>query len=94
MVHKGLDLQCLKAKLESLREEPAVLASVVSETDRRLPTLSRFGRNLTQLAKSGAFTELYPRDKELEQLILILNENPKGQRSDHWSCWSRQNSPG
>ncbi|MBG0786582.1 MAG: ATP-dependent Clp protease ATP-binding subunit [Anaerolineaceae bacterium] len=78
MVHRGLDLQCLKGKLVSLREEPAVLASVVSEIDRKLPTLTRFGRNLTQLAQSGAFDELYPREKEMEQLILILMKTQKG----------------
>lgn len=78
MVHQGLDLQCLKLKLESARSEPAVLANVVSETDRNLPTLARFGRNLTELAQSGAFDALYPREKELEQLVLILMKTQKG----------------
>ena len=78
MVHKGLDLQCLKGKLEEMRAEPLVLASVISDTDRKLPTLTRFGRNLTELAQTGAFDELYPREKELEQLILILMKTQKG----------------
>ena len=78
MVHQGLDLQCLKGKLEKMRAEPLVLASVISDTDRKLPTLTRFGRNLTELAQSGAFDELYPREKELEQLILILMKTQKG----------------
>ncbi len=78
MVHQGLDLQCLKSKLEELRSEPAVLASVVSDIDRNLPTLTRFGRNLTELAQAGSFDMLYPREKELEQLILILMKTQKG----------------
>jgi ATP-dependent Clp protease ATP-binding subunit ClpA len=78
MVHEGLDLQCLKQKLAALKSAPTVLESVISETDRRMPILSQFGRNLTELAKSGVFDDLYPRPAELEQLILILMKTQKG----------------
>jgi len=78
MVHQGLDLYCLKLKLEAIRPEPAVLASVISDTERDLPILTRYGRNLTELAQSGAFDDLYPREKEMEQLILILMKTQKG----------------
>ena len=78
MVHQGLDLHCLKQKLAAIQPDPAVLESVISETDRRMPMLSQFGRNLTELAKSGAFDDLYPRQGELEQLILILMKTQKG----------------
>ena len=43
-----------------------------------MPTLAQYGRNLTELAESGAFDALYPRQKELEQLILILMKTQKG----------------
>lgn len=78
MVHQGLDLQSLKQELASIHPDPDILETVISETDRRMPTLSQFGRNLTELAKSGAFDDLYPRPGELEQLVLILMKTQKG----------------
>ena len=78
MVHQGLDLQCLKQKLTAIKPDLAVLESVISDTDRQLPTLTQYGRNLTELAKFGAFDDLYPRQGELEQLILILMKTQKG----------------
>ena len=78
MVHQGLDLHCLKQKLAAIQPDPAVLESVISEADRQMPILSQFGRNLTELAKAGDFDDLYPRQDELEQLILILMKTQKG----------------
>ena len=78
LVHYGLDLSRLREILSAIRPDPAILATVISETDRRMPTLAQYGRNLTELAESGAFDALYPRQKELEQLILILMKTQKG----------------
>jgi ATP-dependent Clp protease ATP-binding subunit ClpA len=78
LVHDGLDLQRLREILSAIQPAPAILATVIDETDRNMSTLAQYGRNLTKLAKSGAFDALYPRQNELEQLILILMKTQKG----------------
>ncbi|BBB48891.1 AAA family ATPase [Pelolinea submarina] len=77
-VRNGLDLQCLKTSLENIEISQSVLMMVVSEVESKMPTLHQYGRNLTELAKQGDFDDLYPREKELEQLILILMKTQKG----------------
>ncbi len=77
-VRNGLDLQCLKASLENIEIDKSVLMTVISEVESKTPILQQYGRNLTELAKQGDFNDLYPREKELEQLILILMKTQKG----------------
>jgi ATP-dependent Clp protease ATP-binding subunit ClpA len=77
-VRNGLDIQCLKSSLENIEVSESVLMTVISEVERKMPMLHQYGRNLTELAKQGIFNDLYPREKELEQLILILMKTQKG----------------
>ena len=77
-VRNGLDLQCLKSSLENIEVSKSVLMTVISEVERKMPTLHQYGRNLTELAKQGIFDDLYSREKELEKLILILLKTQKG----------------
>ena len=77
-VRNGLDLQCLKSSLENIEVSKSVLMTVISEVERKMPTLHQYGRNLTELAKQGIFDDLYSRKKELEKLILILLKTQKG----------------
>jgi ATP-dependent Clp protease ATP-binding subunit ClpA len=77
-VRNGLDLQCLRSSLENIEVGKSVLMTVISEVESKTPTLQHYGRNLTELAKRGDFDDLYPREKELEQLILILMKTQKG----------------
>ena len=77
-VRNGLDLQCLKSSLENIEIGESVLMMVINEVESKTPTLQQYGRNLTELAKHGDFDDLYPREKELEQLILILMKTQKG----------------
>lgn len=78
LVRQGLDLQVLKRTLAAIQPTPSILETVISAEDQKMPTLTQFGRNLTALAQSGALDALYPRQKELEQLILILLKTQKG----------------
>ena len=77
-VRNGLDLQCLKSSLENIEVSKSVLMTVISEVERKMPTLHQYGRNLTELAKQGIFDDLYSREKGLEKLILILLKTQKG----------------
>ena len=78
LVRNGLDIQCLKSSLENIEVSESVLMTVINEMERKLPTLHQYGRDLTELAKQGIFDDLCPREKELEQLILILMKTQKG----------------
>lgn len=77
-VRNGLNLQCLKSSLENIEISKSVLMTVISEVESKMPTLQQYGRNLTELAEQGDFDDLYPREKELEQLTLILMKTQKG----------------
>ena len=77
-VRNGLDLQCLKLSLENIETTKSILMTVIDEVERTMPFLHLYGRNLTELAKQGEFDDLYPREKELQQLILVLMKTQKG----------------
>ena len=77
-VRNGLDLQSLKTSIENIEIDQSVLMTVISEVESKMPTLHQYGRDLTELARQGDFDDLYPREKELEQLILILMKTQKG----------------
>jgi len=74
----GLDLSALKLHLANLPAETTVLEAVISKEDSKRVELMRYGRNLTELARSGVFQGLHPREKELEQLMLVLLKTHKG----------------
>lgn len=78
LVSVGLDLYQLKLKLDECQPELTVLERVIRKNDQKRLGLLRYGRNLTDLARSGEFAGLYPRDKELEQLVLVLLKTQKG----------------
>jgi ATP-dependent Clp protease ATP-binding subunit ClpA len=77
-VRNGLDIKCLRTSLEKIEPTKSVLMTVITDKDRKMRTLHQYGRNLTELATQGNFDDLYPRSKELEQLILILMKTQKG----------------
>ena len=47
------------------------------KTDTSIPNLTKYGKNLTALAASGAFDPLIGREKETERLIRILTRKSK-----------------
>jgi len=78
LVSVGLDLHSLKMRLAQIPLELTVLEKVISKEDRKRSELILYGRNLTELARSGSFQGLYPREKEMEQLMLVLLKTQKG----------------
>ena len=46
-------------------------------TDKKTPTLNKFGRDLTDLARDGKFDPVIGRDKEIERIIQILSRRTK-----------------
>ena len=45
--------------------------------DKKTPTLNKFGRDLTALAKEGKFDPVIGRDKEIERIVQILSRRTK-----------------
>ncbi len=48
-----------------------------SHTDKKTPTLNKFGRDLTDLAREGKFDPVIGREKEIERIIQILSRRTK-----------------
>jgi len=49
----------------------------VNTGDKKTPTLDKFGRDLTALAKEGKFDPVIGRDKEIDRIIQILSRRTK-----------------
>jgi len=74
----------LGADFEAVREEIANLlgGKIPSEEEKvtrpsKTPTLDRFGRDLTQLARNGELDPVIGREKEIERVIQILSRRTK-----------------
>lgn len=77
-------LSSLGVDLEKAREEVLELLGGKTETVQqkaakptRTPTLDKFGRDLTQLAKEGQLDPVIGREKEIERVIQILSRRTK-----------------
>lgn len=79
LVQKGLNCAALRRALDNLTRPATTLSRIGIEVEpSRASALVRFGRDLTALAKDGAFMELAPRPLEVERLLDILLRKRKG----------------
>jgi ATP-dependent Clp protease ATP-binding subunit ClpA len=78
-VTAGLDLKALRRNLAARRPEP-LTAGVAYLSDHKAETglLARYGRDLTRLAREGAFDDLADRQADLGRLIEVLLKKNKG----------------
>jgi len=72
----------LGADLEKVREEVVALLGEKVSVERasqpsNTPTLDRYGRDLTQLARNGELDPVIGREKEIERVIQILSRRTK-----------------
>jgi len=72
----------LGADLERVREEVVALLGEKVSVDREpqptnTPTLDRYGRDLTELARNGELDPVIGREKEIERVIQILSRRTK-----------------
>lgn len=70
------------ADLEKVREEVIALLGEKASAEKtskpsNTPTLDRYGRDLTQLARSGELDPVVGREKEIERVIQILSRRTK-----------------
>jgi len=69
------DLHKVREEVHNLLDEKVSPQKVVEHTNT--PTLDRFGRDLTQLAKNGELDPVIGREKEIERVIQILSRRTK-----------------
>lgn len=69
--------QNLYRELSQLLSEEAQSGQSAKKADGNTPTLNNFGRDLTELAKSGRFDPVIGREKEIERVIQILSRRTK-----------------
>ncbi|MCD6472275.1 ATP-dependent Clp protease ATP-binding subunit [Candidatus Aerophobetes bacterium] len=69
------DLHKVREEVHNLLDEKVSPQKVVEHTNT--PTLDRFGRDLTQLAKNGELDPVIDREKEIERVIQILSRRTK-----------------
>jgi len=74
LVRIGFDCAALKKAVKP----QSTFAGVALTPDTSDQALLRYGRNLSALAKQGAFNELAPRPADIEQLMEILLRKRKG----------------
>lgn len=70
----GVDLIGLQYAVEELAETDARIEIDTTPTTVRTPTLDRFGRDLTWLARARRLDPLIGRESEIEKLALILRK--------------------
>ena len=69
--------QNLYRELSQMLAEEAPSVVEAKKADGGTPTLNNFGRDLTELAKSGKFDPVIGREKEIERVIQILSRRTK-----------------
>ena len=69
--------QNLYRELSQMLAEEAPSAAETKKAEGGTPTLNNFGRDLTELAKSGKFDPVIGREKEIERVIQILSRRTK-----------------
>jgi len=75
LTNLGADLQRVREEVHNLLDEKVSPQKAVGHTDT--PTLDRFGRDLTRLAKNGELDPVIGRKKEIERVIQILSRRTK-----------------
>ena len=78
LVAAGLDLMRFGVNLGKGSEKPSSLAAVGVDVGERFSSVNQFGRDLTKLAKEGAFDELCELPGELLRLTDVLLRKRKG----------------
>ncbi|MEA1963859.1 MAG: ATP-dependent Clp protease ATP-binding subunit, partial [Candidatus Aerophobetes bacterium] len=75
LTNLGADLHKVREEVHNLLDEKVSSQKAVGHTNT--PTLDRFGRDLTQLARSGELDPVIGREKEIERVIQILSRRTK-----------------
>ena len=75
LTNLGADLEKVREEVVNLLGEKVPFRQVTQPS--KTPTLDRFGRDLTQLARNGELDPLIGREKEIERVIQILSRRTK-----------------
>ena len=76
LINLGADLEKVREEVVNLLGGEKVSFQQAAQPSKT-PTLDRFGRDLTQLAKNGELDPLIDREKEIERVIQILSRRTK-----------------
>lgn len=74
----GLNLEILLKRIEDVEDKKSAFASVGMTLPAALSPILSYGRDLTKLAKEGAFDELHDLPEELNRLTDVLLRKRKG----------------
>lgn len=74
----GLNLSHLKIRLEETKQPQTLFARAGIKINTKANPLLQYGRDLTALAREGAFDELCDRPEELNRLLGVLLRKQKG----------------
>jgi len=75
LINLGADLEKVRQEINNLLGAKPATQEAAKLTDT--PTLDRFGRDLTQLAREGVLDPVIGREKEIERVIQILSRRTK-----------------
>ena len=75
LINLGADLEKVRQEISNLLGAKPATQEAAKLTDT--PTLDRFGRDLTQLAREGVLDPVIGREKEIERVIQILSRRTK-----------------
>ena len=78
LVRAGLDCDALLTNIQKYNRGQAVLGKMGIDIELAETPLLRYGRNLTELAAQGTFSDLYPRVEEMNLLTDVLQRKRKG----------------
>lgn len=74
----GVDIQSLRAKIiNALKEEGMETGQQRGPAQSNTPTLDKYGRDLTHMAREGKLDPVVGREKEIERVIQILSRRTK-----------------
>ncbi len=77
LTNLGADLEKVRQQAINLLGGGPKVVSSTSAPSTSTPTLDRFGRDLTQLARNGELDPVIGREKEIERVIQILSRRTK-----------------
>ena len=69
----GASVKALRAKLKELRKEPVTS----QDPEASFQALKKYGRDLTEVARSGKLDPVIGRDKEIRRVIQVLSRRTK-----------------
>lgn len=74
----GVDLQALRTQIIDMLKEDSMKTGQQGNTKRsNTPTLDKFGRDLTHMAREGKLDPVVGRSKEIERVVQILSRRTK-----------------